>query len=552
MKLKLGTKILLAVTATVVATTIGACITVYRLSLNSRVESLREKMNVVLRQAETIAAQMDDMHRNHAFDLQGLVAAAKATSGGQPLGEIYRSTAYYNTIPIVASWKAAQKSAKEQGFDFFTPTAPGVPARNSKNDIAAQFAEAFKAFADGKEEFFFEDHVTNQLVLARPVRVAESCLTCHGSPTNSLTHDGKDPLGLQMEGLKVGDLKGAFVLKAPFTHDAVIVHTMRVMILVSGALLLVALGAFHLFNQRSIIRQLFNASETLIDSSGKNTAFAQQITSAAQALADGATTQAASLEETAASLHEIASMTKRNADSAGNAKALSAETRATADAGSARVQAMQRAMEQIKVASQEITKILKTIDEIAFQTNILALNAAVEAARAGEAGMGFAVVAEEVRALAQRSAQAAKETAAKIEDSVAKSGEGVAISNDVVEQFEKIQRQIRQLDTLVAEMASASSEQSAGLSQINDAISGMDKVTQQNAATAEESAAAAAELESHATEISRVVGALLQEIGGKRETDPLGLRGEFRPGGRRKTDSDDVVQETELTGSPHG
>jgi len=229
-------------------------------------------------------------------------------------------------------------------------------------------------------------------------------------------------------------------------------------------------------------------------------------------------------------------MTQRNASAAGEAKALSTQTRTTADTGAAHMQAMQNAMEAIKTASGDVTKILKTIDEIAFQTNILALNAAIEAARAGEAGAGFAVVAEEVRGLAQRSAQAARETAAKIEDSTTKSQEGVRISAEVAQNFATIQHQIQDLDRLVAEIATASSEQSTGLQQLNSAVSQMDKITQQNAATAEESASAAAELHIRVDDISGVVGNLLRSVGGKRQSDLAGKTGEPVPGGRRTLD----------------
>jgi methyl-accepting chemotaxis protein len=288
---------------------------------------------------------------------------------------------------------------------------------------------------------------------------------------------------------------------------------------------------------RSILRQLFVASETLISTSAENTSFAKQIHASAQGLADGASAQAASLQETAASLEEISSMTRRNAEAADSARKISASARATADSGAGRMQAMQTAMAGIKTASDDITKILKSIDEIAFQTNILALNAAVEAARAGEAGAGFAVVAGEVRALAQRSAQAARETAAKIEDSATRSRQGVEISADVAKNFETIQQEIRQLDTLVSEIASASSEQSSGLGQLNNAVGDLDRVVQQNAASAEESAAAAAELGTRISDISTVVGNLLSNAGGKRGTDSLGLPGTPRPGGRRRIDS---------------
>ena len=273
-----------------------------------------------------------------------------------------------------------------------------------------------------------------------------------------------------------------------------------------------------------ITRNLERGSEETVSASG-------EISSASQSLAEGATEQAASLEETSASLEEIASMTKRNAENAISAKDLSADTRKAAELGSSNMEEMNHAMADIQSASSNISKIIKTIDEIAFQTNILALNAAVEAARAGTAGAGFAVVADEVRNLAQRSAQAAKETAEKIEDSIAKSANGVAISGKVSESLGQIVTKARRVDELVAEIATASREQSQGLDQINTAVTQMDKVTQSNAATAEESASASEELSAQAATLREIVGELQKLVsgsaGGKSHggrSEPLNIR----------------------------
>jgi len=268
---------------------------------------------------------------------------------------------------------------------------------------------------------------------------------------------------------------------------------------------------------RSISEALRRAADKLSAGAEHTATASEQVSSASQALAEGASEQAASLQETSASLEEISSMTKKNADNAQTTKGLANVARVAADSGASDMQKMSLAMQDIKSSSDDISKIIKTIDEIAFQTNILALNAAVEAARAGEAGMGFAVVADEVRNLAQRSAQAAKETAAKIETAIAKTAQGVQMSEKVAQSLTEIVTNVRKVDELVAEIATASKEQSDGITQVNTAVTQMDKVTQGNAASAEESASAAEELNAQTHVLRGIIGELLKLVGSAQE-----------------------------------
>ena len=266
---------------------------------------------------------------------------------------------------------------------------------------------------------------------------------------------------------------------------------------------------------RSITKPIKVLADTLSAGAEQTTSAAGQVSAASQSLAEGASEQAASLEETSSSLEEMSSMTKRNAETAGKVKELGSQARQAGDLGVQDMTAMVSAMDDIKRSSDDIAKIIKTIDEIAFQTNILALNAAVEAARAGEAGMGFAVVADEVRSLAQRCAQAAKETAGKIEDAVLKSAKGAEISAKVAKSLEEIVGKARQVDELAGEVAAASQEQSQGISQVNTAVTQMDKVTQTNAASAEESASAAEEMTAQAEALKDAVAELLRLVDGQ-------------------------------------
>ncbi len=285
-----------------------------------------------------------------------------------------------------------------------------------------------------------------------------------------------------------------------------------VIAVVLGVILLVILAVVV---ARSIPKPFQALADQLAKMATQTDQASTQVASSSQSLAEGASQQAASLEETSASLEEMSSMTRRTAEHAQRAKDLANQTRGAADAGAGDMAAMSRAMDDIKKASDNIAVIIKTIDEIAFQTNILALNAAVEAARAGEAGMGFAVVADEVRNLAQRSAHAARETGEKIADAIRKSQLGVELSGKVAGSLGEIVEKARQVDDLIAEIASASREQSTGITEVNGAMTQMDKVTQSNAANAEESAAAAEQLHAQAAALKDAVGHLQLLVGGK-------------------------------------
>ncbi len=282
----------------------------------------------------------------------------------------------------------------------------------------------------------------------------------------------------------------------------------------------VVLGLAAAFFITRSVNGPIRALTTRLTNGAEHTASASsQVTSASQSMADGSSRQAAALEESSASLEEMAGMTRKNAENAQSAKALANQTRVAADAGSVDMKEMKTAMGAIQASSAEVSKIIKTIDEIAFQTNLLALNAAVEAARAGEAGLGFAVVAEEVRSLAQRSVLAARETAQKISDSTAKSEQGAKISEKVAKSLDEITAKARQVDELIAEIAVASQEQSQGIDQVSRAVSDMDRVTQANAATAEETSAAASELDNQTGQLKAVISELIQMVNGSASVD---------------------------------
>ena len=264
---------------------------------------------------------------------------------------------------------------------------------------------------------------------------------------------------------------------------------------------------------RSIKKSLEQITASLDQGSFDTASASQQVANASQALSSGASEQASSVEETSTSLEEMSSMIQATAENAQKAKTLASETRVVAESGSRTMIEMVEAMAEIDSSSAQVAKIVKNIDEIAFQTNILALNAAVEAARAGEAGAGFAVVADEVRSLAQRSAAAAKETADKIEAAIASSRKGSQCTARVGDSLTQISAKVTATDLLVGEIATAAREQSQGIEQINKAVGQMDKVSQSNASSAEKIASAAEQMDARAKIMKEQVLKLRQLVG---------------------------------------
>lgn len=265
---------------------------------------------------------------------------------------------------------------------------------------------------------------------------------------------------------------------------------------------------------RQAVKELFGGAEQVASA-------ARQIASASQSLAQGASEQAASLEETSSSSEEINAMARRNSEDSRGAAELVANSQQGFLQANESLDQMVDAMGQISSQSGKIAKIIKVIDEIAFQTNILALNAAVEAARAGQAGLGFAVVADEVRNLAQRSAQAAKDTTLLIEESIARSDDGKAKVDQVASAIRAITGEAGKVKSLVDGVSTGSQEQTRGIEQVARAITQMEHVTQKNAANAEQGAAAAEELNAQSESLKGVVRRLQSMVGGGDKQESL-------------------------------
>ncbi len=331
-------------------------------------------------------------------------------------------------------------------------------------------------------------------------------------------------------------MKWSVLVRVPETESLAAMMSLRWMIGVSLAVAVAVILFTGTLTTRSITRPINRIIAGLNEGADQVNDAAAQVSSASQQLAEGASEQASSLEETSSALEQMAAMTRTNAENAKQANELSDQAKTAAQNGDQTMGQLNEAMTAINESSGQISKIIKVIEEIAFQTNLLALNAAVEAARAGEHGKGFAVVADEVRNLAQRAAQASAQITGLIENSVGKVREGTNVAGEVGKALGAIVGDVTQVCDLVNGITRASEEQAQGVDQVNTAVSQMDKVTQQNASGAEESASASEELAAQAANVKGMVDELAGLVGGSRSngaTTSTGLGSNTRKPGKK-------------------
>ncbi|TCL70055.1 methyl-accepting chemotaxis protein [Hydrogenispora ethanolica] len=269
-------------------------------------------------------------------------------------------------------------------------------------------------------------------------------------------------------------------------------------------LILIGMGISLYFN-RSVVRPVRSVIAGLRGIAGQAVAASDELTSGSEQLSSGSSEQAAAIEQTSATLEQSAAMIRQTSENTKLAASLSKQVKDFSDRSNDRMRQLADSMNEIKRSSAQINKIIKMIDDIAFQTNILALNAAVEAARAGESGLGFAVVAEEVRSLAQRSAEAARESAIMVESNIELTNRGMTDTAMVQEMLREIDIQVKKLDELMAEIETASQEQTLGIEQVHKAIAQMEVVTQQSAVAAAENSAAAEKLNAQAQKLMEAI-----------------------------------------------
>ncbi len=445
--------------------------------------------------------------------LVGIMGFYHTSKACKAMNSLYKDrTVPIKQLGIVKSNVAANQAST---YVLITSTDHSIKLKE-KNDIAKRTAEndrILAEFASGKRDAE-ETKYLNKLKRAfsdyRPIRSEAVQYAMAGHSSLALAKFRSDDANFE---------KVVSAINALSEHSCKIAEEISIenqkMATISNMTIIIVnlLSAFCLYFFSVMIAKMITdpisfAVKSLNEGSDNLTSASSEVAAASQTLAEATAEQAASIQETSATLEESDSMVKQNAENTKEAAILAKQAKEASIRGNAEMSEMMTSMEQLKKSSDEIAKIIKVIDEIAFQTNLLSLNAAVEAARAGEAGKGFAVVAEEVRNLAQKSAKAAKDTAAIIEGNIQLSAKGVNMSQDIYGSLNEISSHAQKVSELIDEISVATEEQAQGISQINIAISQMEHVIQFNAASAQQSADASEELFSQAESVKGIVNSL--------------------------------------------
>ena len=502
----LGTKIVAIAVGAVMATAAAGLIIQRSVIRNQGIGMIRDTMRATILSAENARRSVSNMRSSNIFDDVALKAdVARVTD--------YKKTNLYRTVPVVAAWDSISEVAAKEGYQF------RVPASNPRNKIntpSEDEARILKLMESGGLSDFFEvNDKANEVIYARPIELSNDCLLCHGEGSNSPTKDGKDMLGFRMEGWHSGDRHGMFLLRSKLdkVDGTVQAGMQRTALGLCPLLLCIGFSAYYLIsgiskNLSSMIQAISEASELVTGAVG-------QLSSSSQSMAQGASEQAATLESTSAAGEQISAMTRKNADCAKAAAAEMVSVGHQVEQSNLALMEMASSMQDITASGGKIAKIIKVIEDIAFQTNILALNAAVEAARAGVAGAGFAVVANEVGNLAQRSTQAATDTTTLIEESIYMSRAGSAKLALVTEKIRAITESASRAKSLVDEVNSGSQEQRVGAEQVATAMQQMEIVTQSSAASAEQTASASMELSAQAVSMNEIAQGLRSVVEGR-------------------------------------
>ncbi len=382
--------------------------------------------------------------------------------------------------------------AAESNFKFKVPALYPLNPKDQANSLETKMLDTIRK--KKLKSYWVIDKASNTLHYMRSVQLMETCMRCHETAESSQS-----------------GIHGAYEFIEPM-DNIVTSYSLKTFLKMSSMVLvgiiLVGLVVLYLMLSKFVTTPILQVIKNLRSAAEQTNNSSSQVRDTSQALAEGASEQAASIEETSASMEQMSAMTRQNVQGAKQANQLSRETMDSALNGSDKMKQMLSSIQKVGTSAEETSKIIQTIDEIAFQTNLLALNAAVEAARAGEAGQGFAVVADEVRALAARSKDAAKTTEELINEAKQNAHQSVEIVEEVASAFEDITGKAQKTDKLISEITAATQEQDQGINQVNTAVAQIDTVTQSIAANAEETAAASTDLNKQAAMLTKMVGEL--------------------------------------------